>query len=166
MPDVEVRKSVMYAVTFTLSHKSKRSNSEQQFDIVENLIYGKEIFKDFSCTLTAELTQNFDVHVHGFMQIDYRLLDMKYHNNPARAISDIVKKTKELGFCCIKQLTDHEGWLSYIRKDFMITYKTLNRFPLIIDDFIYFPDGNFCMYKNDNIPSVAVEDILDDVNYI
>lgn len=152
---------MQYAVTFTLSRILRKLSSEDQYDVIRNHIYDdhKPLFHGWKLTLICELTRSFDVHLHGIMNIEFMKLPIKYWRKPERHIQDIVKNNpKLLGFCCLKQMTDYNGWVSYFSKSLKDTKDILSRPSIIVDQFNVFPNGAFPQY-NDNEIDVDEDDI-------
>lgn len=163
MPEKE---SVQYAVTFTLSNILRKLPAEDQYDTIRNHIMLDDedrLFGLWKQTLICELTKNYDIHLHGIFSIKYSNLLSKYHKDPARYISDIVRKNKKyLGFCCIKQMTDYEGWVRYFSKDLRLTKARISRPPIIIDHHDVFPMGEFPLYFDDDITDEKTDEKTDE----
>lgn len=129
--------SVDYAITITLRPKLF------QLDCVEQLKSGRqEIIKfldknpDIRCSLAYEFTKSFNIHFHGTI----KTVDMSYYTSFPKFIHDHFRKSKVIGFICIKQIDNIESWTDYIIKDYENTRQIMNEFPTIRDDYNLLPD--------------------------
>lgn len=126
-------RSVDYTFTITLQPKLYKQEPEQQYDLTYNHVRQTlvKIAREF--TLVSELTKNYNIHFHGIINFtsvpktDYRKLFYKVFRNDTL-----------VGFVNIKQMTDYPGWKEYISKDIKTFTESVNRRPIIWDDYEVF----------------------------
>jgi len=92
-----------FAVTLTLRPKWYALSIDHQFQLARDEI-------DNLCIehihVLAELTKSWNVHFHGIMNAPYE-----------RVIYDIFRKSKIIGFVCVKELDGSNRWADYCYKD-------------------------------------------------
>lgn len=132
--------SIDYAFTVTLQPKLFKQEPEHQYDLTYNHVrqmIGK-ISRKF--TLVSELTKSYNIHYHGIISFtitpelkDCRKLFYKTFRN------DIF-----VGFVNIKQIDNYPKWSEYISKDITQQTVSINRRPIIWDDYeIFSSDQRF-----------------------
>lgn len=124
-----------YSFTVTLNPKMHRYEPEEQYDRCKNDLYMllKSLSNNF--TLVVELTQNMNAHMHGIIELHH-----KKHWYKAFRKSDI------FGFTTCREIYDMEGWKEYIRKSLKDTYDTINRRPILRDDFKVYSENQIFLY--------------------
>lgn len=111
-----------YAVTFTLKPKYHESNAFVQYDILLAVI--NRCYDKFKKSIVVEFTKAGNLHAHGVI-----------YSTTKRAIHD-ARKRSDLGFIVVKPIEEWEGWIEYMTKDTIDTYKELDRKcnPMIVND--------------------------------
>lgn len=121
-------RSVEYSFTITIQPKYYKLEPEAQYDLVIKHIKEKLSTITDTVTMVAELTKNYNIHMHGLCTF--------YINPNKDNIKEWYKCWRNdiyVGYSNIKQCTDKPGWLEYMSKDFERTMKSLNRRPIIED---------------------------------
>lgn len=131
--------SVKYAYTITLRSQLYKLNPEDQYD--KTYLHIASLLKGLICTvdLVAELTRSCNIHYHGIIQFN----NINSKQNLQLMFRNIFRSDKYVGFVDIKQITDEEGWLNYIIKDIPSTRNSINRPPLILNEFNDIPYDEF-----------------------
>lgn len=122
-----VEYTVGYCITLTLKPKLYVATPENQVDYSDLFIRFMEA-KGAKLTLVAELTKQYNIHYHGYIE-----LPKKLSKNPIKYIYDVLRKMEYYGFTCIKPCTDYEGWYQYMIKDYYHTKDNININPILLD---------------------------------
>lgn len=123
--------SVKYAFTLTLQPKLYKYKPEEQYDLT--YMHVTTLLKALISTVDviAELTVNCNLHYHGVIQFK----SFKKSQNLELLFRNTFRADKYIGFVNIRQLTDEEGWLEYITKDISHTRNSINRPPVLLNEF-------------------------------
>lgn len=111
MPKIENTLTCPFAVTLTVKPKLYRLPAEDQYKLVKEAVMGLFKQRNPKVTLIAEVTKQFNIHFHALLQWDYAS-----GVNYPRWFHNEALKYKDLGFTCVKQAQDVDGWLTYISK--------------------------------------------------
>jgi len=125
--------SFIYAFTITLRPKLYIHEPEEQYDLVCEYLVRKLEGLCKSVTLVAEVTQNFNIHLHGIC--DFIILPKMVCE---KEFKKCFRNDTKIGFVNIKEMTDAIGWSRYMKKDLVKTMNALNRRPVLLDDFDIF----------------------------
>lgn len=129
--------SFKYALTITLKPiMFKSKDATDQFDATYKslLLFLYQVCNQI--TLVAELTKNSNIHYHSIITFK-RAHDIAYQR---KLLNDMFRKSKEIGYLCLKQIEDEPGWIEYISKELKsTTYCCLIR-PIVKDDFNIFSE--------------------------
>lgn len=141
-----VKYSVLYAFTVTLLPRIYKKEPEVQFYETSELLRDKlKIVSNNRLTLVGEITKNYNIHYHGFIQfpIVARQDNMKFFHK-------LFRTDKVFGFVQIKQCTDDHGWQEYISKDIHRTSEVLPGIkPIICDSLMYFTEEQRMLYSRE-----------------
>lgn len=117
-----------YAITITLAPKLRRLNTEDQEEIFRESIIETLNQSSAKASLVFELTQNMDIHAHGFIKVPI------HPTRPAKQIiCNMFRRKTATGFICVKVVEDYQTWYSYCIKDMKETYEN-GITPIQIDD--------------------------------
>lgn len=98
-----------YAVTVTLPSTSRKLPAEAQFDKYKERFIN--CFFHFKVSAVCELTSNYDIHFHAVCSVKPE----HYVSKPQKYLKDVFRA--QFGFTCIKEVTDFDGWINYLKKD-------------------------------------------------
>jgi len=118
--------SAEFAITLTLRPSMYHMSAIMQRNALQGIINSLENCK---ISLIVELTQSFNIHGHGTIKVP-----MKGHKSAEHLCVDVFRNLKEVGYICVKQIEDYEGWQEYCLKDYTRTKQELNENPIIRDD--------------------------------
>lgn len=119
--------SVDYAFTITLRPKCFAKEPEQQYDDTSEYIKRKLSSISQAFTLVAELTKNYNVHMHGIIKFPLPCKDCM------KEFHKCFRNDTLVGFVNIRQIEDYQVWCKYIKKDLCHSLNGLNRRPIIYD---------------------------------
>lgn len=124
-----MKESVKYSFTVTLQPKWFKFTATEQYDMTFTPLYQilSSLSARFGCI--AELTKAFNIHYHGVITFNLDENNKLY----MKAFNDAFRKSLFFGFVNIKQITDEQGWINYLKKDLLDTKKLINRPPIIND---------------------------------
>jgi len=125
--------SVDYALTITLLPKIYKYEPEQQYDLTYDHILRKLKSLTNYFTLVAEVTKSINLHMHCI--IKFPLIKGKLWD---KEIKKLFRQDPFVGFTCMKQVEDFNGWVEYVRKDLDKSLQYLNRRPIIYDTYDVF----------------------------
>lgn len=113
-----------YSFTVTLKPKMYGDEPEIQYDKNVYDLYSllKTLTNNF--TLVVELTQNMNIHMHGIIELHHK---KKWYS--------AFRNSTQFGFTSCREIYDMAKWKEYISKSFIETYVTINRRPIINDDY-------------------------------
>lgn len=131
-----LRPSVDFSLTLTTKGPFRKKDPSDQFDELRTILTHLPPF--VKATLIAECHQDYTVHVHGIFSIDLAVAPSKYNDTPRKFLYDYYRSSKIIGFMKIDQITSFDDWVNYLKKNLKETYKALNRFPIIIDNYSIF----------------------------
>lgn len=101
-----------FAYTQTLAKRFYKHKAHKQHEVIFPIL-NKLLRSITQCyTIQAELTQQCNVHYHGIVT---------FRNHEAKLL--FLDSVRELGFSCLKPITNIEKWNEYISKDTQITLK-------------------------------------------
>lgn len=127
--------SVHYAFTITLRPKCFTHEPEKQYDDTAKYIMDKLQALCYSVTLVAEATKSFNVHFHGICNF---VLHRTLEKNCMKGFHKCFRNDNLVGFVNIRQIDNMEKWKDYIKKDIASTTDSINRRPIILDDYDVF----------------------------
>lgn len=116
-----------FAITITIRPKYFNLSIEDQLNKAEPDILTFLSDMNAHGIITTEITKNGNLHFHG--TIDINLMN-KYHKNIDFFCKDYFRFSKNIGFICVKPITDEVQWLQYILKDYDVTKDLLDRNPI------------------------------------
>lgn len=120
--------SVEYAFTITLRPKVFIHEPERQYDDACGYVNKKLMALCQDHTLIAELTKNYNVHLHGICRFSlYKKRDCM------KDFYSCFRNDNIVGYVNIKQIDNLTNWITYITKDLTKTYNAINRRPIIYD---------------------------------
>lgn len=135
--------SVDYSFTITLKPKGLFClEPEQQYDAAVKHINDKLLALTMSHTIVCELTLSYNIHFHGICCFNISRKD----KNCQKEWFKCWRNDPYVGFTNLRQVTDKNGWLEYMAKDFDKTYLALNRRPLIYDYLEYYSTADRARY--------------------
>lgn len=140
--------SVKYFFTVTLKPICFRDDAITQYNKYAPMLDNLLIQSGLDVTFVAELTKSHNIHFHGIIRYDLRLVPRpvdKFHNT--------FRKHKHFGFVNISQIEDYQKVVDYMSKDLD---KTANEIGLILrpiykDDFGIFEDIELAIVGKDNV---------------
>lgn len=120
-------RSIEYALTFSLKPNIYRNTIGLQLDMGERDI--NMFISDMKAEglLLAELTPNANIHFHGLFVFNVKEPILK---RIEFFVKDYFRKSKVIGFICMKPVVETIGWLQYMLKDYDITKELLERNPI------------------------------------
>lgn len=117
-----------HAITITLHPKMYCMDPIMQRNAIQGII--NSFREDCHMSLICELTPHGqNIHLHGTIKVPLipnKTVDYIVHNK--------FRSIKDIGFICVKQIEDYDGWQDYCIKEMQITRDNLNENPVIIDD--------------------------------
>lgn len=123
--------SVDYAFTFTLRPKMYVKESEKQYDETALYVKTKLAAECYQFTLVAEQTTCFNIHYHGICN----LIITDKCKDPLKRIHDAFRNDTYIGFIKVRQIDNMPVWKEYCLKSLNKTQVSLNRRPLLYDDY-------------------------------
>lgn len=120
-----------WAITLTLNPKMFHLNVLQQRNSIQGIINGLCYDSNIKMSLVCEMTQHYNCHFHGFVQVAFRASARK---TIPHYVADALRSIKDLGFWCVKPIEDHQGWLNYCLKEYEVTKIALDGESPIISD--------------------------------
>lgn len=129
--------TVDYAITFTLRSTMYKYQIEVQKNKAHEdiALFIKDL--DACGIICTEITPNGNVHFHG-------LLNFRVYENIAKRIDfyvkDYFRRSKVIGFTCLKQITEFQGWIRYCLGEYSKTKDLLNSNPIIYNKSRATPD--------------------------
>lgn len=128
--------SCTYAFTITILPKHYYLPGTEQYDlVVDSLI---SILRDIGVcsTLIAENTKAWNIHFHGM--IKFETTD-KRRKPCEKRFHDAFRGSRFFGHVNISQCMDRDTWETYIKKDIQLTRASIDRPPVILDDYEIIP---------------------------
>lgn len=133
--------SVEYAFTITLRPKMFIHEPEKQYDEtytrIEHLLRSLCI----CFTLVAEMTKSYNIHYHGICNFL-----LTYKKDCMKEFHKCFRNDMQVGFVNIRQITNMSNWTEYLMKDLAKTTNSLNRRPIIKDDFNVFSTDDYANF--------------------
>lgn len=120
--------SVNYALTVTLRPLMYKHEPEHQYDVTYDYVRRKLLSLTEHFTLICEMTKSYNVHYHAVLS-----LPLNDTSDCQKKIHKLFRNDPNVGFIYVKQVTDFDKWIEYIRKDIVKTCSVLNRRPIIHD---------------------------------
>lgn len=134
--------SQSYAFTLTIRPKWYRLNPETLYDYIYSYIVVKLLTLG-KVTVITELTQNYQLHMHGSIQMyiygQHDLIKIFY---------DKFRGDKYVGFVHIRVIDNDIKWKEYLEKDLEKFYKSIDRRPILIDQLNIFDEHLKFKYIN------------------
>lgn len=137
-------RTIQYTLNITLSPHMYHKLAETQYDETVQIV--KTLFKKYDprMSIIVELTKQYNVHYHGIVDFEY-IKGIDYKKYIYDSFRNEIHK-RRLGRPFVIDVFDFHGWKDYIIKDLISTYNSLNRFPVVLDDFDLIPEGKFRLY--------------------
>jgi len=146
------------ACTFTLKPSMYRFPIKDQYDKLKNELLN--LGSIFSKSLVCELTNSGNLHLHGIISFSEGVTNG--HGTFRQFVLERFRNSKVIGFICLKELSDKEGWINYCLKHYFITNKDLYFAPTVMfNDNIHFPKGYELL---DILRDLISEDEVDEVD--
>lgn len=131
-----IRWSSDHAITLTLNPKLFHLDPVIQRNIIQGKLNELNINGSIKGTFWCELTQNQNIHVHGFIRVP-----INGTKTVPYIFASIVRADKDIGHWCIKQIEDWNGWKTYCTKEADITKQNTGEHSLLCD-FLDYADFN------------------------
>lgn len=123
--------SSIHAITITLNPKMFCMEPVMQRNALQGLLNSIcENNEDIRISLIAELTKAQNIHGHGLVQV--RIPQGNKQTVPFLC-AKVFRPLKDIGYICVKQIEDYDGWLEYITKEISITRHNLEESPILLD---------------------------------
>lgn len=124
-----------FSFTVTLLPKMYVNDCDSQYDQTKNHLYMllKQITNNF--TLVSELTSSNNIHYHGIIELPST---RKFHN--------LFRKSEMFGHVSIREIYDMVKWKEYLKKSISLTASTIERRPIISDDYKVFTLEEHMLY--------------------
>lgn len=136
--------SVDYSLTITLRPKCYTKEPEQQFDDTYEHVRRKLYSLTEHFTLVAEVTKSFNVHYHAILK--FEIDNSKPSVTYLKEIYKCFRNDDLVGFIKCEQTLGRVSWISYLKKDLFHTYNSINRRPIIYDDYDIFTETDRANY--------------------
>lgn len=129
--------SQQYAITITLNPSLFHLATQFQRNAIQGVLNGIVQNGDAQLSLICEMTQSYNIHLHGFVKIPIT----KSKKSVIHQIHNIFRDLKDIGYICVKPIDKYIGWLSYCLKEYERTLLELEGHnPVIINDMGDFTD--------------------------
>lgn len=136
-----------YALTVTLKKRCNDYLPHEQVEFIFKDLHEKDNYLSYD--MRYELTKAGNIHAHGICMLKRNVFstsryNSKYYSQDVQ-IKCLFKRCHSIGFVCVKELTDKQGWSEYCTKE---TKEFMKKCPYV----------NYCVSNNVQlINPIAVE---------
>lgn len=122
------------ACTFTLKPVQYRCPLSKQYENVKSVLSDSP----FKFSLVCEITNSGNLHMHGIIDQIHKV----QYGTFKQSVVEYFRLSKVVGFICLKELTDKDGWINYCFKNYFITKKDIYFAPTVMfNNSHLFPKG-------------------------